>query len=146
MNRMHRRRFLKALGAGGLVYALGRTPGTVWAQAAGANGFSDYRALVCVFLFGGNDSWSLFVPRSDAEYAVYAQSRQNLAIPRDAVLPVTASNGNGVDYGFHPSMTGLASLFEAERCAVIANVGPLIRPTTKAEYAAGVADLPQQLF
>ena len=146
MNRTHRRRFLKALGAGGLAYALGRTPGTVWAQSAGSNGFSDYRALVCVFLFGGNDSWSLFVPRSDAEYAVYAQSRQNLAIPRDAVLPVTASNGNGVDYGFHPSMTGLASLFEAERCAVIANVGPLIRPTTKAEYAAGVADLPPQLF
>ena len=55
-------RFVQALGAGGLTYAFGRTSGTVWAQAAGTSGFSDYKALVCVFLFGGNDSWSMVVP------------------------------------------------------------------------------------
>jgi uncharacterized protein (DUF1501 family) len=146
MDRITRRRFMKALSAGGLVYALGRTPGTVWAQAAGASGFSDYRALVCVFLFGGNDSWSMVVPRSDAEYNTYAQSRQNLAIAKDQLLPINALNGNGVLYGMHPSMQGVASLFESARCAVIANVGPLIQPTTKAQYQAGAVALPPQLF
>jgi len=146
MNRITRRRFMKALGAGGLAYAVGRSPGTVWAQAAGVGGFSDYKALVCVFLFGGNDSWSMVVPRSDAEYAAYAQSRQNLAIAKDQLLPVNALNGNGVVYGLHPSMQGVADLFESARCAVVANVGPLIAPTTRDQYAAGSVPLPPQLF
>jgi uncharacterized protein (DUF1501 family) len=146
MNRITRRRFMKALGAGGLVHALGVTPGTVWAQAAGASGFSDYKALVCVFLFGGNDSWSMVVPRSDAEYNAYAQSRQNLAIAKDQLLPIDALNGNGVLYGMHPSMQGVASLFDSARCAVMANVGPLIAPTTKAQYQQGSVPLPPQLF
>jgi uncharacterized protein (DUF1501 family) len=146
MNRITRRRFMKALSAGGLAYALGRTSGTVWAQAAGTSGFSDYKALVCVFLFGGNDSWSMVVPRSDAEYNAYAQSRQNLAIAKDQLLPVNALNGNGVLYGLHPSMQGMASLFESARCAVVANVGPLIAPTTKAQYQASSVPLPPQLF
>jgi uncharacterized protein (DUF1501 family) len=137
---------MKALGAGGLVHALGVTPGTVWAQAAGATGFSDYKALVCVFLFGGNDSWSMVVPRSDAEYNAYAQSRQNLAIAKDQLLPLNAVNGNGVLYGMHPSMQGVASLFESSRCAVMANVGPLIAPTSKVQYQQGTVQLPPQLF
>jgi uncharacterized protein (DUF1501 family) len=146
MNPMTRRRFLKACAAGGALYAFGRTPGSIYAEAAGVNGFSDYRALVCVFLFGGNDSWSMVVPRSDAEYNAYAQSRQNLAIARDQLLPVNALNGNGVLYGLHPSMQGIADLFESGRCAVVANVGPLIEPTTKAQYQAGSVALPPQLF
>jgi uncharacterized protein (DUF1501 family) len=146
MNRITRRRFVKALTAGGLVHALGVTPGTVWAQAAGTSGFSDYKALVCVFLFGGNDSWSMVVPRSDAEYNAYAQSRQNLAIAKDQLLPINALNGNGVLYGMHPSMQGVASLFESARCAVMANVGPLIAPTTKAQYQDKSVPLPPQLF
>jgi len=68
MNRLDRRRFLKALSAGGALYAFGRTPGTIMAQAAGVDGFSDFKALVCVFLLGGNDSWSMVVPTSTAEY------------------------------------------------------------------------------
>jgi uncharacterized protein (DUF1501 family) len=146
MNRITRRRFLEALSAGGLVHALGVTPGTVWAQAAGTGGFSDYKALVCVFLFGGNDSWSMVVPRSDAEYNAYAQSRQNLAIAKDQLLPVNALNGDGVLYGLHPSMQGVASLFESARCAVVANVGPLIAPTTKTQYQQKSVPLPPQLF
>jgi uncharacterized protein (DUF1501 family) len=146
MNPMTRRRFLKACTAGGALYAFGRTPGSIYAEAAGVNGFSDYKALVCVFLFGGNDSWSMVVPRSDAEYNAYAQSRQNLAIAKDQLLPVNALNGDGVLYGLHPSMQGIADLFESGRCAVVANVGPLIQPTTKAQYLAGSVALPPQLF
>jgi len=143
---MTRRRFLKACAAGGGLYAFGRTPGSIYAEAAGVNGFSDYKALVCVFLFGGNDSWSMVVPRSDAEYNAYAQSRQNLAIAKDQLLPVNPLNGNGVLYGLHPSMQGVVDLFESGRCAVVANVGPLIQPTTKAQYQAGSVALPPQLF
>jgi uncharacterized protein (DUF1501 family) len=146
MDGLTRRRFLRALSTGGFLYAFGRTPGTVTAQAAGLDGFADYKALVCVFLFGGNDSWSMLVPRSDAEYAAYAESRQNLAIPQDQLLPIQPLNPDGVDYGVHPSMPGLQSLFESGRCAVIANVGPLIEPVTREQYEQGTARLPPELF
>ena len=67
MDRMNRRRFLRAMAAGGALYAFGRTPGAALAHASGVGGFTDYKALVCVFLAGGNDSWSMVVPRSQAE-------------------------------------------------------------------------------
>ena len=112
MNRLDRRQFLKALSAGGVLYAFGRTPGTIMAQAAGVDGFSDFKALVCVFLLGGNDSWSMVVPSSDAEYAAYAASRQNLAIAKDRLLPIEPLVSDGASYGVHPSMPGLQLLFE----------------------------------
>ena len=87
MNRITRRRFVQALGAGGLTYAFGRTADTVWAQTAGTGGFSDYKALVCVFLFGGNDSWNMVVPRSAAEYARLCALA---AEPRHRAGPVAA--------------------------------------------------------
>jgi uncharacterized protein (DUF1501 family) len=144
MDRMTRRRFLRAAMAGGLLYAFGRTPGTITAHAAGLGGFSDYKALVCVFLFGGNDSWSMVVPRSTAEYGAYLASRRNLAIARESLLPITPSGGG--EFGMHPAMAGLASLFESGRCAVIPNVGPLITPTTLEQYRAKSVPLPPQLF
>ena len=66
MNRQ-RRRFLRAAAAGGIAYAFGRTPGTVHAQMSGGGNFGDYKAMVCLFMFGGNDSWNMVVPRSNAE-------------------------------------------------------------------------------
>lgn len=146
MDRLTRRRFLRALSAGGAVYALGRTPGTVWAQSSALSGFSDYKALVCVYLTGGNDSWSMVVPRSTAEYTTYAASRQNLAIAQDVLLPVTTLDPDGVEYGIHPAMPGIHSLFDSARCAVVANVGPLIEPVTKQEYHDGTVRLPPQLY
>jgi uncharacterized protein (DUF1501 family) len=144
MNRMTRRRFLRAAAAGGLLYAFGRTPGTVVAHAAGIGGLSDYKALVCIFLYGGNDSWSMLVPRSTAEYSAYAASRRNLAIAREALLPVAPASGG--DFGMHPSMSGLAGLFESGRCAAVANVGPLIQPLTREQYVARSGLIPPQLF
>jgi uncharacterized protein (DUF1501 family) len=144
MDRMTRRRFLRSMAAGGALYAFGRTPGSILAHAAGTGGFSDYKALVCVFLYGGNDSWSMVVPRSGAEYDAYAASRRNLAIAQDALLPIAPLAGG--DYGMHPSMPELASLFEAGRCGVIPNVGPLIAPTTLDAYRSKSVPLPPQLF
>jgi uncharacterized protein (DUF1501 family) len=157
MNRQ-RRKFLRAAAAGGIAYAFGRTPGTVYAQAAGTGGFADYKALVCLFLFGGNDSWNMVVPTSTAEYNAYARSRgggtaSSLAIPQASLLPIVLGAGgtvqNGQTFGFHPSMTGARDLYAAGKLAVVANVGPLIRPTTKTQYQQALTlghDLPPQLF
>ncbi|MFO1425775.1 MAG: DUF1501 domain-containing protein [Steroidobacteraceae bacterium] len=152
MNRQ-RRKFLRAAAAGGIAYAFGRTPGTVYAQAVGTGGFADYKALVCLFLFGGNDSWNSFVPTSTAEYNAYFASRgggtsSSLAVDKAALLPVSTALPvpGSVTFGFHPSMSGLRDLFQAGKVAVVPNVGPLIRPTTKAQYASTGWDLPPQLF
>jgi uncharacterized protein (DUF1501 family) len=106
----------------------------------------DYRALVGVFLLGGNDSFNMVAPRSAAEHQVYARARQNLAIAQDALVPINPLSSDGAQYGFHPRMAELARLFDAGELAVVANVGPLVRPTTKAEVLARSAALPPQLF
>jgi uncharacterized protein (DUF1501 family) len=147
MHPFNRRRFLKAAAAGGLVYAMGRTPDLSYAQMVGAAPpFGDYKALVCLFLFGGNDSWNMVVPASQPEYDLYAASRQNLAIARDALLRVSPSGQAAQSFGFHPSMSALASLFEQGQLAVVANVGPLIAPTTLDAYRGLSVALPPQLF
>ena len=150
MDRINRRRFLQCAAAGGLSYAFGRTPQAVAAGTlAGQAAFADYKALVCVFLFGGNDSFNMVVPRSNAEYNLYAASRQNLAIAQASLLPIAPLTPDpaGVLYGLHPSMTEIATLFEQdEACAIVANVGPLIEPTTKQQFQAQSVRLPPQLF
>jgi len=144
MKSFNRREFLKASGAAATLAA---TPGLAYSQVVGGVGpFTDYRALVCVFLFGGNDSFNMLVPRSSAEYDVYAGSRQNLAIPREDLLPITAATPDGSLYGLHPSMAGLQGLFGQGRAAFVTNVGPLIEPVTRETFFDGSATLPPQLF
>ncbi len=152
----NRRKFLRRVSAGGLAYALSRTPGTVWGQMAGAGGFGEYRALVCVFMFGGNDSWNMLVPRTTAEYNAYNSARggdqivgvatSGLAVPLASLLPIDPVGTSGAPFGFHPSMIGVRDLFQVGKAAVVTNLGPLLAPTTKAAYAAGSANLPPQLF
>jgi uncharacterized protein (DUF1501 family) len=150
VDRLNRRRFVTAAAAGGLAYAFGRTPQAVAAAvSSGQAALADYKALVCVFLFGGNDSFNMVVPRSTAAYETYRASRQNLAIPQASLLPINplAPDPNGTTFGLHPSLSDVATLFEQdEACAVMANVGPLIEPTTKAQYQAKSTRLPPQLF
>jgi len=147
MNAINRRRFLRAAAAGGLAYAFGRTPQAVHAEMlAATTAFNDYRALVCIFLFGGNDSFNMVVPRSNAEYTAYSTSRQNLAVAQGDLIPINPLSSDGAQYGFHPSMSGVAELFEHGQLAVVANVGPLISATTKAQYLDKSVSLPPQLF
>lgn len=106
-----------------------------------------YKALVCVYLAGGNDSFNMFVPRSQSAHADYADARQGLALSRASVLPVNpVSYSDGLDYGFHPSMPESQRLFGEGQLSVIANVGSLVRPVTKSEYQSGEVVLPSQLF
>ena len=144
MAAINRRQFLKASGA---TAAFASYPGTAYSQGIGtAAPFPDYKALVCVFMFGGNDSFNMVVPRSGAEYNVYAASRQNLAIDQNALLAINPMTSDGAQYGLHPSMGGLRSLFESSRLAVVSNVGPLLEPVTREQIFSGAVALPPQLF
>jgi uncharacterized protein (DUF1501 family) len=94
----------------------------------------DYRAIVCVFMFGGNDSNNMVVPRDPADYTQYAGPRGRLAIPRDNLLSIKPTNVQGREFGLHPAMTGIQGLFNQGKAAVIANVGTLAQPLTQAQY------------
>jgi uncharacterized protein (DUF1501 family) len=108
---------------------------------------NDYKALVCVFLSGGNDSNNVIIPNYDEGYNQYAAARsaQQLAIPRANLLPVTPPSMGGQVYGFHPSMNDLHGLWGQGKLAVVCNVGSLTQPLTRAQYQSG-APRPYQLF
>ena len=125
----------------GMTAALGRL-NMIQAFAAPA---TDYRALVCIFLFGGNDSNNMIVPNDTAGYANYAAIRANLALPQSTLLPIVAKTGK-VPYGLHPQLPGLQGLFGGGQLAVLANVGTLAQPTTQAQYLSGSGTLPINLF
>ena len=107
---------------------------------------SDYKALICLFLFGGNDANNLIVPHDTNGYASYAAARGTLAIPQGSLLPLTMLNGDGRDFALHPNLTELQSLFNQGKLGVVANVGTLVAPVTRAQYLAGGAAVPPQLF
>ena len=118
-----------------------------------AQSSTDFRALVCIFLFGGNDANNLLVPMDTAGYANYAslrgaQSNGGLALVQNTLLPVaskTAQNGSN-SFGLHPNLTEVQGLFTGGQLALLANVGTLSTPLTKAQYQA-VNDLkPANLF
>lgn len=139
---MNRRHFIGAASGAGLLAA---TP-LMFSGSAQAAPFADYRALVCVFLIGGNDSFNMVVPRSTAEYDVYARSRQNLAVAKDVLLPLAPLTTDGALYGLHPRMAALAPLFANGRLAIVANTGPLVQAVTRSQVLDRSAPLPPQLF
>ena len=106
---------------------------------AAAQTASDYKALVCVFMFGGNDGNNMLIPMDAAGYASYAAARPSssgINLPQATLLPIQPAGG-GVPYGLHPSLPELSALFAQGRLAILANVGTLIAPTSQAQYAAG---------
>jgi uncharacterized protein (DUF1501 family) len=103
---------------------------------------SDYKALVCVFLNGGNDGNNMFIDLN--QYSAYATARgADLTLPQANLLPVTPAIGGS--FGFHPNMPEMQSLFNAGRLAVLCNTGPLVEPLTKTQYQ-GSGKKPLQLF
>ncbi len=106
----------------------------------------DYKALVCLFLNGGNDATNLVIPSDATSYAAYAKSRAELAITQPNLLAITPRRyADGRTWGLHPSVPALRDLFVQGKLAVLANVGTLVRPTTLADYNSG-KNLPPQLF
>jgi len=108
-----------------------------------AQGTTDYKALVCIFMFGGNDSNNMLVP-TDSRYTQYLQARSVLALPQSQLLPLQM-NGQSI-YGLHPNMPEMQGYFNSQKSlAIIANVGTLVQPTTQATYRA-FQNLPENLF
>lgn len=154
-----RRAFLRRSGQVALMGAAAPFALTLAAMGeAAAFNASDYKALVCVFLLGGNDHANTVVTYDQASHAAYARIRMagagtaagSIAIGR-AALEATRLHpliplAGGVEYALHPSMTGLATLFNTGRAAVQLNVGPLVAPTTRQQYFSGSVPLPPKLF
>lgn len=105
----------------------------------------DYKALVCLFLQGGNDANNLIVPMG-SEYAAYASARSNLALPQTGLLPLSPRTTDGRSWALHAAVPELHNLFGSGKAAILANVGTLVVPTTKAQYNARSVPLPPQLF
>lgn len=138
-----------ALGATGAAAPLALNLAALGAAAAQAAPPS-YKALVCVFLYGGNDPFNTIVPVDDAAYRAYAAARTDIALRRDT-LRATALRGKaaapgGAQFALAPALAPLAPLYENGQMAVLLNVGPLVVPTTKAEYISARVPLPPKLF
>src|SRR3984885_13455586 len=138
---MNRRCFMHHAGALAGTAALGQL-GVLAAHAASAG---DYKALVCIFLYGGNDTNNMIVPLDTAGYANYAQTRSYLALPQSQLLPLAVTGGAPL-YGLHPALPGLQSLWASGNLAVVANVGTLVQPLTKAQYLSTATVKPESLF
>ena len=115
--------------------------------AASAQAASDYKALVCIFLYGGNDNHNTVIPYDAPSYAGYQQARSSIARAHNTLVPLTpVSNLGGRQFALPPELQPIATLFDAGRAAIVANVGPLLRPTTRAQYEARSVPLPPKLF
>lgn len=165
---MNRRRFLRGGLSIGVAASLCGPFGNLNVLAAAANQrrfpAGDYKALICLFLNGGNDSFNSVIPYSAQAYADYRSSRNVLIsdggiafdqsiLAAHALSPLAASGGlagglpsDGGSYAMHPALADLRGLFNDGHAAILANVGTLLHPTSQAAYQAGTVALPPQLF
>src|SRR5580704_5162103 len=141
---MDRRHFLKHAGALGAGAALGQ----LGSFAARAQTAGDYKALVCVFMYGGNDGNNTIVPIDATGYANYAAARPQIALPQASLLPLVDSTGTAT-LGLHPALgaaNGLQAMWNAKSLAVVTNVGTLVAPMTPTLYNTTNTARPQSLF
>ncbi|NIL99379.1 MAG: DUF1501 domain-containing protein [Acidobacteria bacterium] len=106
----------------------------------------DYKALVCLFFGGGIDSFNIVVPSGPTEYAEYAQVRQDLALPQIDLLPIAPATPQGRQFGLHPNVPELQTLFANGDLAFLNNVGTLVEPMTLQQYRDGSVRRPLGLF
>jgi uncharacterized protein (DUF1501 family) len=145
-----RRAFLRRsaqLGLAGVAAPFVTSLGAI-GEAAAATA-TDYKAMVCIFLYGGNDYANTLPPYDAASYAAYQAQRSNIALARDALAATALNPTNslgGRQYALAPAMASLLPVFNAGKLAVLLNVGTLVQPTTKAQYAAASVPLPPKLF
>lgn len=146
-----RRQFLRISAASSLALTSG-LPGTLTAHAADTSG---YKALICVFLFGGLDGHDLLLPFDAESYSSFSGIRQTLlnnygsSRARENLLPLIPDNGarfGSRQFALPPEMPLVKSLFDQGRAAIVANVGPLIEPVTAEGFSNGAANVPSRLF
>ncbi|HGF5223573.1 DUF1501 domain-containing protein [Vibrio parahaemolyticus] len=139
-----RRNFLKSTASFGAIASLG-LPG--YSLAAPSN---DFRALICVYLAGGNDAINTILPLSDFHYNQYANVRGSLSVAKNTIIPIglnaNDANNNAVPLGLHPKLSALAPLFQQGDANLVLNSGILSQPVTKQAIEQGDVPLPEQLF
>ena len=116
-------------------------------EAADVNG--EYKAIVCILLEGGCDSFNMIVPRLGSDYENYKAVRGDIALSQSSLLSFTHSNQNGLNalsYGMRSNMTEMQGLFNSGKLAIIANIGTLVEPVTQSDVLNGSASIPSQLF
>lgn len=116
------------------------------ARNVAAQSVSDYRAMVCILLAGGNDSWNMVVPVDADQHAEYQAIRSDLALPLADLLPLSGTTDSGRRYGVHPGMPELRDLFDNGEASLLCNVGTLLEPFNPAAFANGTAQAPLGLF
>ena len=111
---------------------------------------TDYRALVCVYLQGGNDGHGTLIATDSDSYAAFTAARSGavgLAYPLNELLPITPlTPQSGRTFALNPYLTGVQNLFTSGRAALVANTGTLVAPVTKDQWNQGTATLPPSLF
>ncbi len=138
---MNRRSFLRTSSWATLAHLSGVSPLRSMSVYAQSSSLSDYKALICLFMRGGNDSNNMIVPMATADYSQYAAGRGPLALSQSSLLQLS-----GIGYGLHSSLPTLAASFRTGNAALIANVGPLVQPTTAAQYKMAHVSLPDALM
>jgi len=130
-------------GAGGLAALDGLQELSLAADQCDLTG---YKALVCLYLGGGNDANNLIIPHAQTDWDQYSADRGNLAVARETLLPINPATNDGRDWALHPAADKLQTLFGQQKLAVLANVGTLLYPTTRADWLAESVAVPPQLF
>lgn len=116
------------------------TGGTVAPLQSG----DDYKAMVCLFLAGGNDSFNMLVPRHEEAWSEYALTRDAIALPRESLLPITSLGQPYSEFGVHPRLSRIQQLYQDGNLAFLANLGTLIEPLSRDQYQPDRA--PRGLF
>src|SRR5579862_867517 len=134
----------------GFIRAGAATVGTLALRPFGllpalAQSNANYRALVCVFLFGGNDSNNTVIPMDDASFQAYTSIRGSLALSASE-LTSTVNSVSNAPFAFHGKLAEVASLFSSKELAVVANTGSLVQPLTRTQYQGSQAPIPLNLF
>ena len=154
---IQRREFLRrtaALGIAGTAGPLAMTLAGI-GEAAAQTAPEDYKALVCIFLYGGNDHDNTFIPYDDARHGVYKTLRDigdtdtKIYIPKTSLTPLVGTGlASGQQYAVQPSLVSVGKLFnDTKKLGILLNVGTLVKPTTKTGYTnARAGDLPPKLF
>ena len=122
---LSRRHFIKSAG---VLSALPLMPLSLTLPRSAFAAGDGYKALVAVFLRGGNDSFNMLLPASGTHYTDYRAARPDISIDLADMLPTGLLSDNGVELGLHPGMTGMAQMMRAGKATGLVNIGALVEP------------------
>ncbi|HVY68745.1 MAG TPA: DUF1501 domain-containing protein, partial [Verrucomicrobiae bacterium] len=138
--RLNRRNFLRGCGATALLAGFGRM------NALAQTSYPDYKALVCIFLAGGNDGHNVVVPLTQSEFNSYKAARGTLALPDSNGALLQVVTPDNTPYGLNPGLTAIQPFWGQGKLAVLANTGMLVQPMTRSQYLGNSLPVPSNLF